>query len=501
MRVFVDAGHGASPDTGAEGLLKEEAVVNAVSAELVAILRAKSITVEVSKVTSPSSVKNSLEQRANQAKAFKADVFISIHANKGGGTGVEVYGNSDSGAKTATKIEKAIAGLGFNSRGQKKASFYVLNKSIDNAVLVELFFLDSAVDVAKYTALGPNKMAAAIASAVLDTKVTGPSVSASLTETETFICRIKEFCSKNEYNATAFLAVRLFETGGSLAAGYVAQDPPGRDYPAFGLLQWTPAGCEPVQKHVGISEAHTKANNIAAYNKIKGKSRLEQLDLCFKYFDYWLPLIQKKFPQFDKGGIEYQYVVTLSPGAGNNYKDGNGVTASQLINKPRFKALLSQAEGMLNGTVPVPNDDGKVHVGYSANAAHVKKMGSVLVNPSVCSTGISSQEPGSAGIAAPNSNSKGVKSLEDLLPMSLSFSIPEYPRLVGLKPGDVLILPASATYRDWVVTSVNRTFNQGLNKLAVQANRAISPKPFVQTELLSQEYKTSDNVSKYYWLS
>ena len=114
---------------------------------------------------------------------------------------------------------------------------------------------------------------------------------------------------------------------------------------------------------------------------------------------------------------------------------------------------------------------------------------------------ISSQEPGSAGIAAPNSNSKGVKSLEDLLPMSLSFSIPEYPRLVGLKPGDVLILPASATYRDWVVTSVNRTFNQGLNKLAIQANRAISPKPFVQAELLSQEYKTSDNVSKYYWLS
>ena len=324
-----------------------------------------------------------------------------------------------------------------------------------------------------------------------------------MSETEIFICRIKEFCSKNGYNATAFLAVRLFETGGSLAAGYVANFP-GNPYPAFGILQWTPEGCEPVQKHVGVSEAHTKANNIAAYNKIKGKSRLEQLDLCFKYFDYWLPMVQKKFPQFDKSGIEYQYVVTLSPGAGNNYKDGNGVTASQLINKPQFKALLTQAEGMLNGTIPVPNDDGKVHVGYSANAAHVKRMGSALVNPSVCPAGISSQEQSSTGVTNPttsNSNSKGVKSLEDLLPMSLSFSIPEYPRLVSLKPGDVLVLPASATYRDWVVTSVIRGFNPGLNKLTVQANRAISPKPFVQAEALIPEYKTAEEVNKYYWLT
>jgi hypothetical protein len=83
--------------------------------------------------------------------------------------------------------------------------------------------------------------------------------------------------------------------------------------------------------------------------------------------------------------------------------------------------------------------------------------------------------------------------------MSLSFSIPEYPRLIGLKPGDVLVLPPSATYRDWVVTSVNREFNQGLNKLAIQANRAISPKPFVQTEALKPEYKTAEDVAKYYW--
>ena len=328
------------------------------------------------------------------------------------------------------------------------------------------------------------------------------------TETEQFICRIKQYCAKKGYNATAFLAVRLFETGGSLAAGYRSDQERNKDgsviaTPAFGILQWTPSGCEPIQKYVGVSEAHTRANNAAAYRKIEGKSRLEQLDLCFKYFDYWEPLLKKNFPQFDKGSIIYQYVVTLSPGAGSNYRDGNEVTAAQLVARPRFKALLAQAEGMLNGTVPVPNDDGAIHTGAKANAAHIKRMGSGLVNPDTCDikgsyTGQKTTELSSNPVVEPTS---GTRSLEDLLPMSLSFSIPEYPRLIGLKPGDVLILPPSATYRDWVVTSVNREFNQGLNRLAIQASRALGPKPFVQTALLDPEYKTVEDVAKYYWLS
>lgn len=226
----------------------------------------------------------------------------------------------------------------------------------------------------------------------------------------------------------------------------------------------------------------------------------------FAYFDFWDPITSKKSPNVKRDSVLYQYLLTLSPGGGENYKDGNGVSASQLIAKQSFRAYLAQAEGMLNGTIAVPNDENKIQVLRPGNtmSTYRKRMGSAIVNPSTCditgsytSTKSSSISPSSGPGPQPT---KGTRSLEDLLPMSLSFSIPEYPRLIGLKPGDVLVLPPSATYRDWVVTSVNREFNQGLNKLTIQANRAISPKPFVQTEALKPEYKTAEDVAKYYWL-
>lgn len=500
MKIVIDPGHGASPDTGAEGIKNEEKVIKEVVAELIKLLPQDKVL--LTKVINPSSVKDSLVQRCAQAKAFNPDVFISVHANKTeGGQGVEVYARNSTSQVLAAKIENNISKLGFKARGVKDASFYVLNNTITNSVLVELFFVDSPIDCALYDSVGPKKMAEAIAFAISSSPPSngGASIPAT-TETEQFICNIKKYCNQKGYNTAAFLAVRLFETGGSLAAGYKAEKPT-RAYPAFGILQWTPAGCEPIQKFVGVSEVHNSANQIEAYKKVLGLSRLKQLDLCFKYFDYWEPLIKRKFPQFDKSSIEYQYVVTLSPGAGNNYKDGNQVTANELVNKPRFKLLLKEAEGMLNGTVPVPNDDGAIHTGASANSAHVKRMGSQIVNPNSCNINSPINDNSNQAPVTNNEATKGTKSLEDLLPMSLSFSIPEYPRLIGLRPGDVLILPISATYRDWVVTSVNREFNQGLNKLTIQANRPLKSAAFVQKDLLAQEYKTLEQINNYYWLT
>lgn len=68
-----------------------------------------------------------------------------------------------------------------------------------------------------------------------------------MTETENFICNIKRYCSKKGFSAPGFLAVRLFETGGTLSAWYYAALSQSVDYvesgerlSAFGLLQWTP---------------------------------------------------------------------------------------------------------------------------------------------------------------------------------------------------------------------------------------------------------------------
>jgi hypothetical protein len=500
MRIFLDIGHTAPPDTGAFGYIREEFVINAVGPALVSELTALGHIVGTSKVIGPASVRNSLEQRVAQSAAFKPDLFISLHANANVKTerpmGTEVYANNTSDP-AAINIEKAIASLGFKSRGVKSGNFFVIkNNSAPRRLLVELFFVDSKADVDLYNKVGPQVLAKKIADAITQEGATGTATASNRasTEPEQFLCNIKRYCAKNGYDPVAFLAVRLFETGGSLAAGYQAEFPRGREYPAFGILQWTPAGCEPLQERLGVGKAHTRENNIAAYKKVLGLNRLKQLELCFAYYDFWEPLLKKNFPQFKKDSIEYQYVVTLSPGAGDKYKDGNGKTAKELIASANFRNRLKEAEGMLNGTVPVPRDDGALHKGYAANAAHVKRMGSELVNPNTCDI---NSPIGTDATAAATTNTPGQKTLEDLLPMQIAFSIPEYPRFTGLKPGDVLVLPESATYRDWVVTAVTREFNQGINKLTIQANRAIAAKPFVQKEVLD---KAIGDYNNYYWL-
>jgi hypothetical protein len=329
-----------------------------------------------------------------------------------------------------------------------------------------------------------------------------------MTETENFICKIKQYCSKKGFNTEAFLAVRLFETGGSLSAWYYASLKQSVDYidgserlSAFGLLQWTPKGLEPVQKALGVPIAQTRENHILAYRKTQKLNRLQQLDLCFKYFDFWDPITSKN-TGIDRSSVLYQYVLTLAPGAKNaNYKDGNGVSASQLIQKKSFQAYLAQAAGMLNGTVPVPNDSNEVQIIRPDGLRTYQKInGNQLVNPSTCDIkgdyGSGSDLSSSTTSSASSSKTENKTSLEDKLPLSMTFTIPEYPRLINLKPGDVLVLPESATYRDWLVTSVSREFNQGLNILSIKANRTLSTKPFVQSELL----KPVDNVMEYYWL-
>ncbi len=328
-------------------------------------------------------------------------------------------------------------------------------------------------------------------------------------ETERFICKIKQYCAKRNFNTTAFLAVRLFETGGSLSAWYYAniKQPvqyveKGERLSAFGLLQWTPIGLEPVLKDLGITTGKTRAEHILAYRKVQKYNRLEQLDLCFKYFDFWDPITSKR-TGIDRTSILYQYVLTLSPGAGANYKDGNGVTANDIINKKNFKAYLAQAEGMLNGSIAVPNDSSEVQVIRPDGLATYQKIqGSQKVSPSTCDIAEDyTQNVLNNSVTASNqSDQKASTSIEDKLPLRLNFSIPEYPRLINLKPGDVIILPPSATYRDWLVTSVNREFNQGINILSIQANRPLSTKPFVQSEGLNPQNIFNTSTMEYYWL-
>ena len=346
------------------------------------------------------------------------------------------------------------------------------------------------------------------------------------TETEQFICAVKTGCELRGYDPVSFLSVRMFETGSTLSAWYETDLLLGvkRKYQSFGLLQYTIDGIEPLTFH------RTKAEKEALFLQIREVNRLEQLDICFKYMDYWSRHgVDVNFKDQDL----YHYVKTLAPNGGPDYPQDENLTPRQITQGSgaagkNFRAIKRVVEGMLNGTHPVPNDaPTRERFNQKSSAAYRKKWGSQLVNPNTCSVKTpapkkeqpseavkpqNEAQPGVKSVASgiaekatsvtqdvPKSSTatKAKKSIEELLPLKISFSIPMYPRLVSLKPGDVIILPSEAVYRDWLVTSISIEFNQGLNTLKIQGNRPLEAKAFVQSALLG--FKPNDPMS-YYWL-
>ncbi|MEY9097080.1 N-acetylmuramoyl-L-alanine amidase [Paenibacillus sp. RC84] len=98
----------------------------------------------------------SLSDRATFANKLGADYFLSVHINKGGGTGFEsfVYLGADKGqtatvrSKIHAKVAAVFAKYGLRDRGKKEADFAVVRETKMPAVLLEYGFLDSAIDSA-----------------------------------------------------------------------------------------------------------------------------------------------------------------------------------------------------------------------------------------------------------------------------------------------------------------------------------------------------------------
>lgn len=172
MKICIDPGHFRPPaDTGAVAYLNEEKIARDVAVELNKILQLKGHKTLITQPKDGSTVTRSLSARCQQSNNFGADLFISIHCNAFKTTikpmGSEVFATSPTGRQYASKIEQAIVGLGFKSRGVKDGSnFYVVKNTNCPAVLVELFFVDSLSDCDLYRKLGAVKLANAIASAI-----------------------------------------------------------------------------------------------------------------------------------------------------------------------------------------------------------------------------------------------------------------------------------------------------------------------------------------------
>src|SRR5690554_5954399 len=110
IKVWLDAGHGGK-DPGAVGNgLQEKNITLPVTLEIGEILKRHGITVGYSRTTD---TYVSLEDRANKANSFSADIFVSIHCNaveKNSAHGVETYSHigSTKGAKLAEYIRDEV---------------------------------------------------------------------------------------------------------------------------------------------------------------------------------------------------------------------------------------------------------------------------------------------------------------------------------------------------------------------------------------------------------
>ncbi len=160
IKVMLDPGHNYSgADTGAQGNgLREQDVTFLVAEKLAAFLRDMGLEVRMTRNRLQENVGNgtlsgSLTARAEMANEWKADIFVSVHCNSGGGTGVETYCYRKSGeaGKLAQDIQtELVDATGLRDRGVKTKNLAVLRKTVMPAVLAEIGFIDSAVDSALF---------------------------------------------------------------------------------------------------------------------------------------------------------------------------------------------------------------------------------------------------------------------------------------------------------------------------------------------------------------
>lgn len=153
--LVLDAGHGGH-DSGATGYgLKEKSIaLDIVKGIKLGLEKYGNIDVIL---TRTNDTYLTLEQRVQIEKKAKANMFVSVHLNAGGGTGFESYVDDrlsndsrtvkrqrvlhDAIMKELHTIDKNLA-----NRGTKKANYYVIRNTNSDAVLTENLFIDTKKD-------------------------------------------------------------------------------------------------------------------------------------------------------------------------------------------------------------------------------------------------------------------------------------------------------------------------------------------------------------------
>jgi N-acetylmuramoyl-L-alanine amidase len=145
-RVYIDPGHGGTDPGAVANGLQEKTVTLNIALQVRNMLAAHPVLVRMSRTTD---ITRSLSWRTNDANAWGATIFISIHINAGGGTGFESFRYPGVGSTTVRlhnlMHSNVIAGMrtvsAVTDRGQKTANFHVLRETAMPAVLTENLFI------------------------------------------------------------------------------------------------------------------------------------------------------------------------------------------------------------------------------------------------------------------------------------------------------------------------------------------------------------------------
>lgn len=173
--LVLDAGHGlttAGKQTmnGKYGIIKEWELNNKVLLYIMEYLKDYAITIyRTDDPTGKTDI--ALLERVKRCNAYGPVLFISIHHNAGGGTGIEVYWHTK-GTQEDKKIAEIVApklatSTGMKNRGVKQEAWTVLTCKA-TAILVEGGFMDTTSDYEYMcTEKGQRAYAKAIADSVI----------------------------------------------------------------------------------------------------------------------------------------------------------------------------------------------------------------------------------------------------------------------------------------------------------------------------------------------
>ncbi|GIF94944.1 N-acetylmuramoyl-L-alanine amidase [Catellatospora citrea] len=151
-KVYLDPGHGGTDPGAVANGLQEKALTLNIALQIRNILQANyAVDVRMSRTTDATV---SLAQRTDDANAWGATIFVSVHINSGGGTGFESYRYLTSDAATVNLHNalhsRVLSGMrtagSVTDRGLKTANFHVLRESNMPAVLTENLFIDTVSD-------------------------------------------------------------------------------------------------------------------------------------------------------------------------------------------------------------------------------------------------------------------------------------------------------------------------------------------------------------------